>query len=104
MTWTLWYEDGSTFTSEEGTPNDSPMWGLICIGQPGAAGRDLLWNETYYIFRTDTGEWSAHDLVGFVDQSVHYAPLIECVRIGRDTQTSRFKAVVAAAAVAMRGR
>jgi hypothetical protein len=101
--WTLYYEDGSTFTSAEGEPNDSSEWGVVCITQ-NVPNRDVVWNENYYIYRTDRGYWTGHDLIGFVDQQVHFAPYIICVRVGRDGDTTEFKRILKEATIKMRGK
>jgi len=63
----------------------------------------VLWNDPYYIHRTDTDLWTPHDLIGLIDQLVHFSPVIDCVRVGRDMPTRRFKEIVKAATKEMRG-
>jgi len=100
--WTLWYDDETVFTSLDGEPNDSPRWGVVCVTQPGKA-KDVLWNEWAYIYHEDMEIWTQHDLVGFIDQQVHFSPMITCVRIGRDMLTGRFKEIVERATKEARG-
>jgi hypothetical protein len=101
--WKLWYEDGSTFSSDQGEPNDSPVSGLLAVGQPGVDYKDVVWNENFYIYRRDHGYWSGHDVFGLVDQVTHFAPVIGCVRAGRDTANSTMKGVARAATIEVRG-
>jgi hypothetical protein len=103
MMWTLWYENGEVYTSGHGEPNGSPGWGVVCVSQPGVEGKDVLWNTDYYLHRTDTGEWSAHNLTGLVDQLTHFAPHIDCFRAGRQMVTPSFKAIVNRATKEARG-
>jgi len=102
MSWKIWYDD-ETFSSEQGKAWDSPEWGTLVITQPGRE-RDVLWNDTYYIHWSDTDLWTAHDLIGFIDQQVHFSRYIDCVRIGRDTQTEGFKEILRIATIEARGQ
>ncbi len=41
--WKVWYIDGTTFDSTEGTPADAPAKGVVCIAQPDIeTGREIL--------------------------------------------------------------
>lgn len=99
--WTLHYEDGSTFTSEQGKPYDSPGWGVIFITQD-VPGRDVVWNEQHYIYRADRGYWTGHDDIGMIDQHVHFTPVIICHRVGRDMDTVEFKRMLQEATLKIR--
>jgi len=102
--WKLWYADGKkTFSNEDGAPNDSPHWGVIFILQPNS-DKDVIFNHTYMIYREDLGRWSGHDLIGYIDQQVHYGPLISCTRIGRDILTDDFSKLLNRELVKMRGK
>ncbi len=41
-TWKIWYVDGSTFTNDDGTPNDAPKHGVEVIAEK-RDGRTILW-------------------------------------------------------------
>ena len=66
--------------------------------------RDVVWNEDYYIHRTDRDYWTGHNLVGVVDQLKHFAHLIDCVRVGWDMDTVKFQAMIREATIEMRGK
>jgi len=104
MRWKLYYNDGSSFSDEDGAPNDSPPFGAVFVCQPNHSGRDLIWGTDYLIHRTDVDAWMGTDLVGLIDQLSHFAPYIDCVRAGREMVTPAFKALMHEAAVEMRGR
>jgi hypothetical protein len=91
--WKLWYADGSMFSSEDGEPWASPVQRVVCVTQPGVVGKDLLYNETHYLHHRD-GEWSAHDLLGFVDQTTYQIHTLDCHRMGWDMPTEPFKRIV----------
>lgn len=53
MIWTVFYHDGSTFSDEDGGPEDAPAWGVIAIVQRSRAVQyQVLEGEHYYIWRT----------------------------------------------------
>jgi len=104
MGWTIVYEDGTRFSSEDGTPYDAPCFGVLVIGQPGVDYRDLVWGEIYYIYRSDHGYWSGHDKIGLIDQLAHALPFITGFCVGRDTTNSTMKKAVADFGKEMRGK
>jgi hypothetical protein len=104
MTWTLHYENGTTFSSEDGEPQDSLPWGVVFVCQPGVNSRDVLWGHDFLLYRTDLGHWTGHDLIGLVDQLTHFAHKVTAVRPGREMDTDTLKAMIRAAALEMRGR
>jgi len=48
MSWRIYYSDDSTFSSDDGEPEDAPGWGVVVIPQYG-------------------GGWWGHDLAGLLD-------------------------------------
>ena len=54
--WKIWFIDGTTFDSTQGSPADAPAQGVVCIAQPDVeTGREILnrW-PAYYRAR---GRW-----------------------------------------------
>lgn len=100
--WKLWYEDGTTFSNTDGLQEQSPEWGVVCISQKND-GKDIVWQDSVYIYRTDRGYWSGHDWVGFVDQMVHYSHHVACVRVGRDILTPIMRDIANTAMREVRG-
>lgn len=101
IAWQLRYDDGSTFTSLDGAPEDSPPWGCVGVIQPTLIPDDPDWcivGAEYLLWRTDLQRWTkCGDIVGLVDQLTHRAHLIACVRPGRYMPTRDYKALWAAA-------
>jgi hypothetical protein len=83
--WRLYYEDGSTFTDHEGSPWDSPHFGVIGVAQPFAADRfkTRLFDGDYFIYRTDYNCWLDVNLDGLLDHLTDAAQYIVAVRPGR---------------------
>lgn len=85
--WRLYYEDGTTFSDADGQPHESPPWGVVAIGQPGAVERGgqpyMVGNGDWYLYRADLGYWHEVGDRGFDDHMAHFAHLIACVRKGR---------------------
>lgn len=104
--WRLVYEDGSTFTSEQGKPNDSPKTGSIFVQQRGVNGADIVGEGAKaIIYREDKGGWMpVYDEFGLMDQLMHFAPVISCVRPGRQMWTPEFKELAIRFNREMRGR
>ena len=60
--WTLFYADGNTFSSEDGTPDQAPSYGLLIVAQLLNGRRELLFNQNFY-FHVG-GEWFGMDEYG----------------------------------------
>jgi hypothetical protein len=100
--WKLWYADGTTFSDKDGEPWESPVQGVVAVTQPGVVGKDILWNESHYLHHAN-GEWSAHDLLGLVDQTTSQINSLDCHRQGWDMPTRPFKDIVNRALREIRG-
>ena len=81
--WKLWYEDGSTFSSEEGEPWESPVLGVCLLAQPKVRSVDILASRDYLIYREDVGHWMEVDIAGLFDQQQNSARHITCFRMTR---------------------
>jgi len=66
MNWIIWYDDGSSFTSEDGQPYEAPRDGVqvVAVEHPNA-GR-LLWHSADYYCWQDS-EWVPRSLIGLMD-------------------------------------
>lgn len=83
MHWKIYYSDGATYSSDNGTPHSAPHFGVIAICQPEPdVGLETLHAFDYYIYMN--GQWIGmvgHDAL--VDQVSNYVPLIEAFKSGR---------------------
>ena len=61
--WILFYEDGSSFSNDDGSPEDAPREGVIVVViRDITCGRQHLWNQDTYCWQD--GTWVPHDSVG----------------------------------------
>ena len=68
--WRVYYGDKTTFSSDDGSPQDAPPWNVQTIVQPHIeSGRYLLPPYDYYIWRDE--RWIGVDACGLADHLVH---------------------------------
>lgn len=87
--WRIHYENGQTFSNEEGLPWEAPVFGVLFIGQ--TAPERPLFNKDYYLWRNDYACWIECDLVGLLDHLTHNAREISAVLLGRTIPSERFE-------------
>jgi hypothetical protein len=90
--WVLVYEDGSAFSNENGTPSESPPWGILSVIQP-AQDPPIMVNADWLMYREDYGEWTQCGSDGIEDHAVHFGHLISCFRKTRWTRTPNWREV-----------
>lgn len=92
--WRIYYGDGSTFDSLQGSPESAPPYGVQVIASVHPDyGRVLLrrW-DWYYIH---DGEWFGSDVHGLLSQLMHdQYKLISAVKQGQVLSTPRYTAIV----------
>lgn len=72
-TWKIFYGDGSTFSNEDGLPEQAPCTGVLAVAffnmdnrREIGASKDYYWYDETPIYQTlKTGTWFAGDVVGF---------------------------------------
>jgi hypothetical protein len=96
LEWQIWYEDGSTFSNDDGLPEESPPWGAVAIGQRARRHyQDALYSGApWYVYRTDHGFWMELDDTGYLDCMVHHAKDVSAVRPGRYIRRDHFFATM----------
>ena len=91
MNWRIYY-DTQTFDSTDGSPNEAPSYGVICVVQPDkSVGRVIVQRWDYYVFRQ--GEWYGHHLDGLLYELLHHADEIEAVKAGRTIETELYEEI-----------
>lgn len=72
-TWAIYYADQSTFSSEDGNPEDAPCTGVLAVAffnidnrREIGASKDFYWYDETPIYKEiKTGSWFAGDQVGY---------------------------------------
>lgn len=99
MNWKIYYGDGSTFSSDDGLPNDAPSYNVQVIVQPdktnggGNVGRQTMHLHDWYYWRTDVQDWYGGDLHGLLDLLLSRAP-ITAICQGRVIPTNQFQIIL----------
>ena len=54
MSWKIWYDDSTTFSSDDGSPHEAPVDGIVCISERFANGRlEVHHGHDYYRWMGD---------------------------------------------------
>jgi hypothetical protein len=89
MKWRIYYDDGSTFSDEDGPPEMAPGLGVQIIVDPHpSVGRRMLHSHDYY---WHGGGWQGGDIFGFWDYLQR--PGLKVVKFGRTIATAAFDAI-----------
>jgi hypothetical protein len=63
--WIVWYDDETSFSSDDGQPWDAPRDGVVCItASKPSCGRFLIAWRSYYCWHFDEQQWVPHDRDG----------------------------------------
>jgi len=74
LSWRIYYDDGSTFDSSQGEPEDAPSFGVVFIPQPDEqVGRMVMQGWDWYYFNK-SGQWWGCDIYGLLDRLLHNLP------------------------------
>lgn len=94
--WKIFYDDGSTFSSEDGEPHEAPRTGVQAIPQLNDdEGRHVLFGADYYYW--EGGKWEQCDHFGFYDYLIRPGSY-KVVLFGRNMQSGHFRAIYKQAA------
>lgn len=76
--WRIYYDDGTVFTNEDGTPWEAPRTGVQVIAQPNpTVGWYILHSADSYYWEEDREGWSKADEYTKWDHLVRaYTPLL----------------------------
>lgn len=91
MSWVAYYADGSTFSSERGSPEETPRDLLVAIKQDLPTDRHVV-TADYFVFKNN--RWYGHDLIGLVSQLEYNLKDIIAVRAGYFAEDEVFQAVM----------
>lgn len=63
--WVIWYDDGNSFTNEDGEPHEAPRWGVLAVAARSKDHGRVIWHgKDYYVWEA---EWLGVDFIGLVD-------------------------------------
>lgn len=95
MNWCIYYDDGSTFGIQDGSPLDAPKFGVIVIAQWDAAEkqRNLMQSWDFYYWHAESGLWWGIDEFGIIDRLMHALP-IEALKQGRTIGTGQYREIM----------
>jgi hypothetical protein len=88
--WIVFYDDGSTFSSDDGAPEQAPAWGVMVIAARSAEHGRTLWLGQDFFWWDEDGEWVDGDLVGLIDYLARRPYTKKIVLMGRDRAPDRF--------------
>ena len=67
--WKIYYDDGTTFDSDQGQPHEAPAMGFIlALGYDQAGTRHIMQGWDHYCFDRATQQWWGMDLFGVFDR------------------------------------
>lgn len=90
MLWAIYYDDGSTYSSDEGPPESAPCDGVIIVAQRDAdVGREILHIKDFYYWERD--RWWGCDPYGRDDYLRR--PGWKKILAGRNTEYSNYSAL-----------
>jgi hypothetical protein len=93
--WAIWYDDGRSFSSDDGPPENAPRWGVICIAAYSGDHGRMIWHATdYYGW---IGEWISFDAAGLLDYLGNRPGKEKVVLMGRHVPPDVFHRVYALA-------
>lgn len=89
VNWRIYYDDESTFDSNDGNPADAPGYGIIVIVVYDHDNGRLVLNGWDWYYHDGQSWWGA-DLLGLVDRLCHRLPTIAPSQ-GRMCSTELFR-------------
>ena len=94
--WRIYYDDGSVFSSGDGTPEEAPSFGFICaVGYDEAGKRYIMHGWDHYCWDTATSQWWGMDLCGLIDRLTMNR--VTAYKMGRTVSRSDFDRLMNAA-------
>lgn len=69
MNWRVYYDDGRTFDSDQGSPEDAPAFGFIAaVGRDESGRRYIMHGWDHYCWDVDSAQWWGMDWCGLIDR------------------------------------
>lgn len=94
--WKIFYSDGSTFSSVEGSPEEAPSMGFICaLGYDESGNRYIMHGWDHYCWDIDSQQWWGMDIVGLFDRLTQNK--VFAYKMGRTITKKDFQSLMQAA-------
>lgn len=96
MLWKIYYDDGTTFSEDDGPIFRAPGWGVQAVVQTDeTVGREILQRYDYYLF--EGHRWSGINVDGLDDQLLNVGIGRRCIKKGRAIDRDVFRLIYARA-------
>ena len=93
MRWKIYYVDGSTFSSQDGGPEDAPGWGVAAIAQEDEIVDTQIHHlRDFYCFAVEFGGWAGLDHYGFAQYLSR--PGFKIVKLGDFMPTKSYRDLI----------
>lgn len=91
--WKIFYSDGATFSSTEGSPEEAPSMGVICaVGYDESGDRYIMHGWDHYCWDVDSSQWWGMDMVGLFDRLTQNK--VCAYKMGRTVIKKEFQALM----------
>jgi len=88
--WRIYYDDGSTFSDDDGAPHEAPPFGFICaVGYDETGARYIMHGWDHYCWDHAAQQWWGMDQHGLIDRLARN--LVYAYKQGRTVTKSRFQ-------------
>jgi len=93
--WIIYYDDGSRYSSDDGSPYDARATGVIAIVEEAdcPSGFKVGCEKPFYLWREDLGLWAMADEAGFWDYIFHQKGPLK-ILVGRTVSDSDYQRIV----------
>ena len=94
MRWKIYYVDGSTFSNEDGSPEDAPGWGVAAVVQEDdLVGAMVHHQRDFYGFAEEFGGWHEMDYCGLAQYIAR--PGKKIIKMGDLMPTHKYQELIA---------
>lgn len=94
LLWRIYYDDGGTFSSADGTPACAPPFGVVAIVQPEPTVKRVIASGfDWYYYVDSEQQWWGGDLAGVLDRMLHRKP-VEYLLMGRSVDHATYHEIM----------
>jgi len=91
--WRVYYADDSTFSSEDGRPEEAPALGFICaVGWDESGDRYIMHGWDHYCWDIEAQQWWGMDLPGLFDRLIRNK--VFAYKMGRTVTKAEFQRIM----------